>query len=117
MGISTRELEEDEVKVDNLLNKILHSSKLIEALNFQLYTIKDLKLIDRDYIVERAKKIDLLIKTIINLAMLADDIEVVDESITDDLEDELKTHINNAISHIKSITSYLGKEKDNQQQN
>jgi hypothetical protein len=115
MGISTRDLEEDEVKIDNLLNKILHSCKLIEELNYQVHTIRDFKLIDSDYVTERTKKIDILVKTVMNLAILADDIDVVDESVTEDLEEELRANINKAIGHIKRINNFLGKEASNNQ--
>jgi hypothetical protein len=110
MGISTRDLEEDEVKIDNLLSKILHACKLIEELNYQVHTIRDFKLVDSDYVTERTKKIDILIKTIMNLSILADDIDVVDETVTEDLEEEVRAHINTAIGHIKRINNFLGRE-------
>ncbi|MEA2035896.1 MAG: hypothetical protein U9O94_00200 [Nanoarchaeota archaeon] len=111
MEVSTRELEEDEIKIDNLLNKILHSCKLIEELNKQIITSKDSTVFDKEYMVERARKIDILLKTVQNLVTLADDIDVTDETITIDLEKELKKKMVSAIDDIKGINRFLESEK------
>ena len=47
MSISIKDLEEDESRIDNLLNKILRSSRLIEELNNQIGSIKKIKILIR----------------------------------------------------------------------
>ena len=107
MSFSTRALEEDEAKIDNLLHKVHRSSKLIEQLNNQIISINDQGFLDKDYVVERAQKIDILIKTIINLVLLADDIDITDEEVTEDIEAQLKQMLGHAITDIREINNYL----------
>ena len=46
-----------------------------------------------------------------NLIILVDEIDITDESITEDLESELKGRLIHAIKDIKDINNFLEKEK------
>ena len=110
MTRSIRDLEEDEVKIDNLLSKVLRSCILIESLNKQINSTKDMESLDKKYVLERVEKIDILIKTVMNLVTLADDIDITDETIAEDLRKDLKDGLNRTINNIKEIDQFLEKE-------
>ncbi|MFH1642056.1 MAG: hypothetical protein ABIC04_04100 [Nanoarchaeota archaeon] len=111
MSLSTRELEEDETRIDNLLHKVLSASQAIEDINRQIISSEDSGNFDKDYVLERAKKTDILIKTVINIVTLADDIDITDETLTEGLRTETKEKLNQAIRLILDAKKFLGKEE------
>ena len=101
--ISEKTLEENEVKLDNILHKILKAAQNIQELNEDIKYTKDLIIIE-----EKSKFIDILTETIINLVMLASEINVVDEGMTEELEHKIQKELDVAIGNITSIRKMLG---------
>ena len=102
MAISERELEENEAKLDNILHKIIESSKKVQELrgmvNFQA---------GKEYNDKLLGEIDTLAKIIENLATLADEIDVTDERITKGVEGEIQDKLDEAITRINAVRSLL----------
>jgi hypothetical protein len=98
MAVSERELEENEVKLDNILHKIIESSKQIQELREN---------INANMPYERNKKaldqIEMLAEIIEHLGQLADIIDEKDEEITRELETEVKDSLDDAIKKIITV--------------
>lgn len=104
MALSERALEENEVKLDNILHKILKAAHNIRDLNSDITVTNDSTLIE-----ERSRCIGILTKTITTLTTLAAEINIVDESITTELENQLGNELNIAIENIKKAKELLEK--------
>lgn len=102
MVISDRNLEENEARLENVLNKILKAANNIKDLNEDISESKDLIVIE-----ERSKCIAILVETITTLTTLALEINIVDEEITKELENQLEDELNNAIQKIKKAEGLL----------
>jgi|GEM_PF-5049892 len=102
MAVSERELEENEAKLDNILHKILHSAKQIQELrqsiNLEAPEEYNRKILD---------EIMLIAKIIEELSTLADDIDIVDERITEQLDDQITDKLDEAIKRIASVKTLL----------
>ena len=105
MSIKERTLEEDEVKIDNLLHKIVESNNRIEMLTQQ---IRDKT--REGYILKRVRMISILTDTIFNLSTLADEIDVRDEKLVKDMEAGVQTQLQDAIGNIERATELLQKD-------
>lgn len=103
MAISERELEENEAKLDNILHKIVESTRQIQDLKDSIELSEEKKYDNRRTLDE----IDTLAKIIENLAMLADEIDVADERITEGLESNIKDKLDEAITKISAVRNLL----------
>jgi len=102
MTVSERALEEDEVKIDNLLHKILKANEQIEDV------VKHLRIdLEDGKQLERLRMIDLLTETVKNLALLADEIDIHDEHMTEELETRVQGKLQDAIVSIQSASKIL----------
>ena len=100
--LSDRKLEENEAKLDNVLHKILKAAHNIRDLNDDIKYTKDL-----DVIAERSKFIGILTETIVTLTMLASEINVVDENITEELGEKIEKELDIAIENITDARKLL----------
>ncbi|MFC1648424.1 hypothetical protein ACFL1B_03105 [Nanoarchaeota archaeon] len=96
MAVNERELEEDEAKLDNILHKIIATSKQIKSLSNEISEDHD-----QNNIVKQ--KFRLLSGIVENLALLADEITLHEEKITEELEDKIKDELGNAINNIQDV--------------
>ena len=97
-NFSERKLEENEAKLDNVLHKILKAAHNIKELNEDIKYTKDLNVIE-----ERSKFIGILAETIATLTMLASEINIVDENITEELEEKIEKELGIAIKNITNV--------------
>jgi hypothetical protein len=102
VAISERQLEENEVTLDNLLHKILEAAKEIRGLRSGLgpHTSAEMskRLLD---------DIDMLAQTICELTSHADIIDEQDEELTRGLEREIKNSLDEAIFRIMNARRTL----------
>lgn len=105
MPINERKLEEDEAKIDNILHKVVNSADKIRELNEQIDPSAPSATIEA-----RKQRIAILVETIINLATLADEIDISDEKITEEVEGEIKKELRSAVSKIMSAQKLLDEE-------
>jgi hypothetical protein len=105
MAISERELKENEAKIDNILHKILESSRQIQDLrdrvNLNMPEAYNNPLLD---------EIGTLGRIIEELATLADEIDVSDERLTERAEGEIKDKLDEAIARILAIKTMFKEE-------
>ncbi|MBN2422049.1 CBS domain-containing protein [Candidatus Woesearchaeota archaeon] len=90
-------------KIDSIVKKILKSSEQAKDISESL---KDTPLNDsvefiKDYIVKRTDRITMLIETIINLAILADEIDIDDEKKTKELDERIEKELDKALTEIE----------------
>lgn len=105
MTITGRVLEENEAKIDNILHKILKSSEHITNLTSQItYSSTG------SFLMERIKRIKILNETVYHLTMLADEIDLEDEDLTEELETKIKASLDKAIIDIKAAKELLASD-------
>ena len=102
MAVSERELEEDEVRIDNLLHKILRANEHVEELSKQA----KMHVEDGDSL-EKLRMIGVLTETIANLALLADEIDQHDEQLTKELETSVRAELQEAVKRINSASKIV----------
>lgn len=95
MAVSERQLEENEARIDNILHKVISSSEQINQLCSQLNENSR-----GEFLVSRIKKIGMLSEIIFHLSHLADDIDVKDQQLTQELEIEITKGLDKAIQDI-----------------
>jgi hypothetical protein len=102
MSISERELEENEVKLDNILHKIVVAAKQIETIQENINPDAP-----AEYSKQLLEDIAMLAETIENLAEAADDIDIVDEHVTKELKEDIEGKLDDAIERITAARSNL----------
>ena len=102
MTISERQLEENEAKLDNLLHKIIEAARQIQ----ELRTSYDQSM-NTEYNKRILDDIDMLAKTIEQLAGHADVLDEQDEELTKELEQEIKNSLDEAILRIMNARRTL----------
>jgi hypothetical protein len=116
MAVNERELEENEAKIDNILHKVLislgHIRDLTESLDTMSYDKTPEE--ERDFIMQRTKKIILLVETVTNLTLLADEIDVQDEKITWEMDKKITGELDVAINKILDARKLLETEKNSE---
>jgi len=113
MALDARKLEEDEAKIDNLLHKICESARAIRDLNAYTIANKELTSLVEDIdpgFTKRIKKINILAETVLNLALLADDIDLEDERLTSELEVNIRDKLKVAIEQILAANVFKDKK-------
>ncbi|MBU0757447.1 MAG: CBS domain-containing protein [Nanoarchaeota archaeon] len=90
-----RDEEKINEKIDEIMNRILKSSKMGKQLTEALSDLPDEDSVSllKEYTKEVSKKISLLIETIINLTILADEIDIHDEQKVKELDNLLNKEI------------------------
>jgi len=115
MGVNARKLEEDEAKIDNLLHKIIESAKAVEELNSSNISREGLNKFYQELdpaFLTRMRKISLLIETILHLAYLADDIDLSDETITEQLGENITDELKIAIQKIQEARQFFDNDEE-----
>jgi hypothetical protein len=102
MPVSERELEENEAKLDNILHKIIAAAKQIETIKENINPDAP-----AEYNKQLLEDINMLAETIENLAEAADDIDIIDEHVTQELEADIQGKLDDAIEKIASARSKL----------
>ncbi|MBT3464185.1 hypothetical protein HOD20_01065 [archaeon] len=112
MVISERQLEENEAKIDNILHKVLKSMEHIKHLTMTLKNAPTYKSEEelKTFITDRTNKILLLSETVTNLTMLADEIDIEDETITVEIDTKIRGELDTAVQTIKEARSLLGQD-------
>jgi uncharacterized phage infection (PIP) family protein YhgE len=102
MAISERDLAENEVKLDNMLHKIVESAKQIRELKDNINPAEP-----AEYDKQCLEQIDLLAQIIQELAEAADLIDITDERITEQLENGISAKLDEAIQHITAARQLM----------
>lgn len=102
MAISERQLEENEARLDNILHKIVTAAQQIEQMKEKINLNTP-----TSYNEQLLEDINMLAETIENLAEAADDIDIVDEHVTKEIDEDIRTKLDEAIVKINSARSNL----------
>lgn len=106
MTVLGRKLEENEAQMDNVLHKILVSNNHIKELASQItYSSTG------TYLTERIKRIKILNDTIRELTLLADEIDMASEKLTEELEAKITSGLDKAIEDINAAKELLEDEE------
>ena len=106
MAVSERKLEENEAKIDNILHKVISASDQIQKLCAQINERST-----GSFLMERIRRVNILSEIIYHLSHLADDIDLTDQQLTEELEAKIKSELDKAISDITEAKSLLEEEK------
>ncbi|HIH23742.1 TPA: hypothetical protein HA251_01780 [Candidatus Woesearchaeota archaeon] len=98
MGVPERELEENEAKLDNILHKIIEASRQVQELRSTITPNTP-----AGTRAQCLDEINTLAQIIENLAILADDIDIKDEQLTEESEKEIKQTLDDAITRILTV--------------
>jgi hypothetical protein len=107
MTISERQLEENEAKIDNILHKIIGANQQIQELSESIGPNSS-----GTFLMDRVRRIKLLSEIIGNLSLLADEIDIADQQLTEELEVKITEELDRAISDITEAKSLLEKEME-----
>lgn len=107
MAISERTLEENEAKIDNILHKVISATEQIKQLCSQINERST-----GSFLMERIRRINILSEIVYHLSHLADDIDIADQKITQELETKIRGELDKAISDITEAKHLLEVEEE-----